>query len=83
MAIGDETEEARIPMNTGVTQEQRSAVRKALEELSLCETGYTGTLPCRTCALGYECADAVEHALTRSSPGTSWAPAIREVLGLW
>jgi hypothetical protein len=60
-----------------------SAVRKMLEELAPCETGYAGTAPCKTCALCHSCADAVEQALMRQFPSTQWAPAIREVLGLW
>jgi hypothetical protein len=58
-------------------------VRKMLEELSPCETGYIGVTSCGRCATVHWCADILEGALKQRFPSMDWRPAIREVLGLW
>lgn len=70
-------------MNGAPVEDPHSVVRKALEELAPCETGYPGVSWCKTCGGAYWCADIVEKALTERHPGVDWAPAIREVLGIW
>jgi len=59
------------------------AVRKMLEELSPCETGYLGVRLCGSCATVCRCAEILESELEQRFPSTDWRPAIREVLGLW
>jgi len=59
-----------------------SVVRKLLEEIAPCETGYVGVSTCQTCG-GTWCADILEKALREKDPSIDWRPAIREVLGLW
>lgn len=61
----------------------RSVVRKALEELAPCETGYPGVSWCRACGGARWCADIVEKDLKQRFPSVDWGPAIREVLGMW
>jgi len=70
-------------MNAASIEDPRSVVRKTLEELALCETGYPGVSWCKTCGASHWCADIVERALKQRFPSMDWAPAIREVLGLW
>ena len=70
-------------MNTAAVDDPCSVVRKMLEELALCETGYPGASWCRTCGGAHWCAGIVERALKQDFPSMDWAPAIREVLGLW
>ena len=70
-------------MNAAAVDDPRSVVRKMLEELAPCETGYPGVSWCRACAGGDWCADMLERALNERIPSMDWAPAIREVLGLW
>ena len=69
-------------MNAASVDDPRSVVRKMLEELAPCETGYPGVSWCKVCGGAYWCADMIEQALEQSSPSVDWAPAIREVLGL-
>jgi len=57
-------------------------VRKALEELSPCESGYLGMKPCGTCAAVEWCACVLDQELRRRFPKLDWRPAIREVLGM-
>lgn len=75
------------PQDGGLTaaaiEDPRSVVRKALEELAPCETGYPGVSWCRACGGARWCADIVEKALKQRFPSVDWGPAIREVLGLW
>jgi len=61
----------------------RAAVRRMLETHAPCETGYPGKSTCEICVGGRECADALEAAMLARDPTIDWAPAIREVLGLW
>jgi hypothetical protein len=70
-------------MNAAAVGDPCSMVRKMLEELAPCETGYPGVSWCKTCGGGPWCADIVERALKQRFPSMDWAPAIREVLGLW
>lgn len=70
-------------MSVAAVRDPRSRVRKALEELAPCETGYPGISWCTECTGAEWCADLVEKALKQRFPATDWAPAIREVLGLW
>ena len=70
-------------MNAAAVGDPRSVVRKLLEELAPCETGYPGVSWCRTCGGAHWCAGIVERALKQDFPSMDWAPAIREVLGLW
>ena len=70
-------------MNAAAVGDPRSVVRKTLEELAPCETGYPGVSWCKTCGGAQWCADIVERALKERFPPMDWAPAIREVLGLW
>ncbi len=70
-------------VDSEVVDDRLATVRRMLEEHALCETGYAGHAPCRTCEMCHLCADAVERALTQQFPTTEWAPAIRQVLGLW
>ena len=57
-------------------------VRKTLEEVSPCETGYCGVTTCGTCATVDRCAEIVAAELERRFPAMDWWPAIREVLGM-
>ena len=59
-----------------------SAVKKLLEEIAPCDTGYVGATTCQTCG-GIWCADILEKALKERDPSIDWRPAIRQVLGLW
>lgn len=70
-------------MNAAAVGDPRSVVRKLLEELAPCETGYAGVTSCNACATGCWCADMLERALKERIPSMDWRPAIREVLGLW
>ncbi len=70
-------------MNTDLVGDPRSVVRKMLEELAPCETGYPGVSWCKACGGGPWCAELLERALIQRNPSIDWAPAIREVLGLW
>lgn len=70
-------------MNAASIGDQGTAVRKMLETVAPCETGYPGITVCKDCPGCYGCADTLEKALTQEFPSTEWAPAIREVLGLW
>jgi hypothetical protein len=54
-----------------------------LEKHAPCETGYPGKTTCKICVGGHECADALEAVMVAHDPTVDWAPAIREVLGLW
>jgi hypothetical protein len=69
-------------MNAAEVEDPCSVVRKMLEEIAPCETGYSGVATCRICG-GYWCADILEKALKEKDPSMDWRPAIREVLGLW
>jgi hypothetical protein len=69
-------------MNAVEVGDPCSIVRKMLEEIAPCETGYVGVVTCKTCG-GYWCADILEKALEEKDPSMDWRPAIREVLGLW
>ncbi len=69
-------------MNAAAVSDPCSEVRKLLEEIAPCETGYVGVATCKTGG-GYWCADILEKALKEKNPTMDWRPAIREVLGLW
>jgi hypothetical protein len=69
-------------MNAAEVGDPCSVVRKLLEEIAPCETGYVGVATCKACG-GYFCADILEKALKEKNPSMDWRPAIREVLGLW
>jgi hypothetical protein len=70
-------------MNAAAVGDPPSVVRKLLEELAPCETGYAGVTSCKACDTGHWCADILERALEQRIPSMDWRPAIREVLGLW
>jgi len=70
-------------MNAAAVCDPPSVVRKMLEELAPCETGYTGVTSCEGCATVHWCADVLDRALKERIPSMDWRPAIREVLGLW
>lgn len=57
------------------------AVRKVLEEVTPCESGYLGERPCGDCVSIEYCAELAAAELRRRFPEQDWAPAIREVLG--
>jgi hypothetical protein len=69
-------------MNAAEVGDPCSVVRKLLEDIAPCETGYVGVTTCQTCG-GTWCADILEKALKEKDPSMDWRPAIREVLGLW
>ena len=69
-------------MNAPEVGDLCSVVRKLLEEIAPCDTGYVGVATCKTCG-GTWCADVLEAALVEKHPSIDWRPAIREVLGLW
>ena len=61
-----------------------SVVRQVLAEYAPCETGYPGVSWCRSCGSARDwCAEVVERVLKERYPSVDWAPAIREVLGIW
>jgi hypothetical protein len=70
-------------MNAASVGDPCSVVRKTLEELAPCETGFPGVSSCKSCGGGLWCAEMLERALTQRIPSIDWVPAIREVLGLW
>lgn len=70
-------------MKAAAVDDPSWVVRKTLEELSPCDTGYLGVTSCGRCATVYWCADTIEGALKERFPTMDWRPAIREVLGLW
>lgn len=63
--------------------EARAAVRRVLESHAPCDTGYPGKGTCQICVGGHECADALHDVMVGQDPAVDWAPAIRDVLGLW
>jgi hypothetical protein len=69
-------------LNAAEVGDPCSEVRKLLEEIAPCETGYVGVSTCQVCG-GTWCADILEKALKEKYPTMDWRPAIREVLGLW
>ena len=70
-------------MNADMVGDPEAAVRKKLEAIAPCETGYPGVSWCKECAGCRSCADALDRALTQEFPSIQWAPTIRQVLGLW
>ena len=70
-------------MNAAAVGDPPWAVRKMLEELSPCESGYLGMTLCGECTAVRWCADVLEEELKRRFPSMDWRPAIREVLGMW
>lgn len=70
-------------MNAAAVGDPPWMVRKMLEELAPCETGYIGVTSCGSCATVHWCADVLDRALKQRIPSMDWRPAIREVLGLW
>jgi hypothetical protein len=69
-------------MNAAAVDDPRSVVRKMLEEIAPCETGYPGVSWCKICGGGQWCADLLERELSQRLPSMDWMPAIREVLGM-
>jgi len=69
-------------MSAAEVADRCSDVRKLLEEIAPCDTGYVGSTTCQTCG-GIWCADILEKALKEKDPSIDWRPAIRQVLGLW
>jgi hypothetical protein len=72
-----------VEVDTQAVGDARAAVRKMLEDLAPCETGYPGVTACGNCPGCRDCADALADALAREFPSMEWAPAIRDVLGIW
>ena len=52
-------------MNAASIGDQGTAVRKMLETVAPCETGYPGITVCKDCPGCYGCADTLEKALTQ------------------